>query len=722
MVEASGSRPRRPYRKIAIGATIVLLATLVGLVAFLPDLLGTTIGRRRLLIRANRFLAPATLDAAEISLSWTKPTELRGLVLTAPDGNRVIEAPRASLDRSLWRILRESPRLGTLVLHEARVDLKRRADGSIDLFEALKPILKPNPALDLTVLVERGDLRFRTEGFDAPFQADRAEISLRFPPGLKPLTFNLALADSKRPGGRLTIDGWVDRGVPRPDFQLRIANDNDGRRTDPASQTARLETADPLRALSLAATIERRAGAWKANGRASARRLELPLDDSDKNRRLIDDFEADWKLSRVGDVWKIAAIDVKTGAIFAKAGGDDSERRDDPKRSFAGLSIRLTGSIDESKGSEARRLELTGTFSPTSKRGRANSEIVYELGDGRFRATGLIKNGMPALQAIEALDLKASLTLKSLDCFGMRVGETEIVAGKKGEEGRWKIEPMETTLNGGRLRLDPSLDRDAEGRWTLKLGAGTSLEEAEVNDEVSRRVLAYVAPVLERATRATGKVSLALRRAEIPLASRSERSIEVEGRVVFRGLEFAPGPLTTQLYEAIGRDPTAAVLKIDEPVELTIADGRVRQNGLSIPVGDSKIEIAGSVGFDRTLDLRAKVPIVPERVGEKGFLGALAAGTRVTVPIGGTLSQPRFDREAFRLGLRDLGKDLIDRGATLGLNELISRLSKPRDPNAPPPPPRLTPEQRRELRLERKAERSRRKEMRRRGIHPESTR
>ena len=91
----------------------------------------------------------------------------------------------------------------------------------------------------------------------------------------------------------------------------------------------------------------------------------------------------------------------------------------------------------------------------------------------------------------------------------------------------------------------------------------------------------------------------------------------------------------------------------------------------------------------------------------------------MTVPIHGTLSKPRIDKEAFKTGLKEMGKGLIDHGAVLGLNELISRLSRPRDPNAPPPPPRLTPEERRELRLERKSERLRRKEMKRQGIAPE---
>ena len=111
--------------------------------------------------------------------------------------------------------------------------MKRERDGTVDLIEALKPVLTPNPALDLSIIVERGNLRFQSAEIDAPFAADRADIVLRFPLGMKPFEFDLALADSKQAErGTLKLVGWIDAGSLGPIFNStsRIANGETMRR------------------------------------------------------------------------------------------------------------------------------------------------------------------------------------------------------------------------------------------------------------------------------------------------------------------------------------------------------------------------------------------------------------------------------------------------------------------------------------------------------------
>ena len=256
------------------------------------------------------------------------------------------------------------------------------------------------------------------------------------------------------------------------------------------------------------------------------------------------------------DGWKIAALEAKVGESRGKVADDDPNAATSWNRLVSGAVLKLSGRIDDPKAGKGRHVDLSGTVVPALKQGRPSPEVVFELGDGRFKASVALKEGELSREAIEGLDIEAAIALKRMECFGMRLSATEIVARNDGEKRRWEIAPIETTLNGGRLRLDPALDRDAQGRPVLKLGKGTTLDDAEVNDEVSRRVLSYVAPVLEQATRARGKVSLALDRAEFPLSKGIERETVVEGRVVFRDLEFAAGPMVSEIYEALGKDPS----------------------------------------------------------------------------------------------------------------------------------------------------------------------
>lgn len=294
-------------------------------------------------------------------------------------------------------------------------------------------------------------------------------------------------------------------------------------------------------------------------------------------------------------------------------------------------------------------------------------------GPREFRLTGrLDPAGGDVLAGIEA---ELGFDLSELDVFGMRLGATPVVARVR--DGSVTLDPIRTTLNGGSLRVDPEVERGGDGSWTVRLGSGSSLSDAEVNDEVSRRVLSYVAPVLDRATRVRGRVSAEVARAEFPIGPGFRRETVVEGRVVFQDVAFAPGPLATSLVALVGAE--AATLRLDEPVVLSIAEGRVRQRGLAVPLGNlSRIELAGDVGFDRSLDLVASLPITRSMVANNDLLGDVVEGTRIAVPIRGTLSNPQIDREAFRTAMNDLGKTLLRRGAARGAAELIFRLSQPR--------------------------------------------
>ena len=100
----------------------------------------------------------------------------------------------------------------------------------------------------------------------------------------------------------------------------------------------------------------------------------------------------------------------------------------------------------------------------------------------------------------------------------MRLGETAVVLRADG--GRLRFDPIDARLNEGALHLEPEVVRAKDGPFRLKLGPASTLEDAVVNDEVSHRVLSYVAPVLDGATRVQGRVSVRRARRGIPARAR----------------------------------------------------------------------------------------------------------------------------------------------------------------------------------------------------------
>src|SRR4029078_13729395 len=114
----------------------------------------------------------------------------------------------------------------------------------------------------------------------------------------------------------------------------------------------------------------------------------------------------------------------------------------------------------------------------------------------------------------------------------------------------------------------------------------------------------------------------------------------VTGSVLFQDAELVAGTIAAQLIDLI-RLTDLPSLNLNEPVSLTIADRRVYQKGLAIPIGQlNTITMEGWVDFDRNLAMKASIPLLPTMLQDRPLMGGLLGDLRVTVPIGGTLSRP----------------------------------------------------------------------------------
>lgn len=385
-----------------------------------------------------------------------------------------------------------------------------------------------------------------------------------------------------------------------------------------------------------------------------------------------------------------------------------------------------------------RVADLRGRFAPGWE--AVNAWLAEQVEPGasasgrarEFRLSGPLA-GATFEDVLLGLEAEFGFDLDGAKLHGLSVGPAPVVA--RVHAGRLALLPVDTTVNEGRLRLEADVDLAGKaGGASIRISPGSSLEDAQINDDVSRHFLAYVAPILADATRVKGRVSVGVREAELPIGPGSTRSATFDGSVVFRDVEFGPGPLADALLDAIGPN-RAPILRLDQPVQLTIAEGRVNQRGLSVPIGNlSRLELEGWVDFDRNIALTAGLPITPALVANNPLLVDIAAGTTLRVPVRGTLSQPQIDRSAMASHLGDLGKTLLKRGAVRGATELLLRLGRRRDPavqptveipalapmpdlKTEPAPPKPTAAERKAFRRERRDERRRKRELESRPLN-----
>lgn len=646
--------------------TLMLVVSLGGI----PWLLRSTAAREALLGRANGVLAPARLSIADWSFSWFAPTRLFGVSLHDRDGRLMVDTQEVRWDRSLLQILWNRSVLGTMDLGPALLEVQRSEDGTINLLEALRPLLIPNPSTDLTLQVRNGSLVVKAVGLPRSFQSDRTDLDLRIPPAPQAVAWNLDLSspsspsttdglgdsssDSDPPGrGRIKISGQYDRWKNLEASRLPL---------DVSIQSERWPIEErieqgPVRCY-LTGTLDasRQDQVWNLKGTLNAKELETP--DLFVHPESLDlNLEANYLAAE-------DQIDLKHVVL-------------------KGLPIEVDGSGRISELSSRRLAEITTQFIPDWETINArlpdkNAKVWGDRVRLQFRAS-LNEDFWTTVKADLASDPVGA------DWLGMRMEPTPL--SLHWADGGLTIDPIITTLNKGKLVLRPRIETLANGETQVRLGSDSHLDGAEVNDQVASQVLAYVAPVLRDATRVLGRVSVDLEDATIPIQSETSRKLSVQGKVVFDDVIFSPGPLAGQLLALVGR-PDIAAMRLDDPIVLTIGDGRIDLRGLNLPIaGVTQLEIAGMVDFEKNLALTASVPVTSRMLGQIQVLESIFEGLRVTVPIGGTLGQPKVDGMVFKQKLGEMGKELATRSAITGVSELFKLIGRPRERRMPDPRP-----------------------------------
>jgi hypothetical protein len=314
----------------------------------------------------------------------------------------------------------------------------------------------------------------------------------------------------------------------------------------------------------------------------------------------------------------------------------------------------------------AAQLDLKGTLNPdwgglTALLAEHVEPAARIVGQPHpWRLSALI-TGHKLSDALKTLSGDLGIQIDELDVFGIRLGHSALVL--RAENGVVRCDPIDATVNQGALHIEPELVRDQDGHIWLRSGKSSTLEQAVINDEVSHRVLAYGAPILDGATRVRGRISVRLGEAVFPVMAPSNAQMRILGNVKFDDVRFMPGRLADQLLTVFDKQDQPLVILRDS-ISIRIEDRKVHQNGLVIPVANlALIGLNGSVDFGKNLDLVAKLAM-NRSAPIAGILPPLLQNARVEIPIRGTLQNPRINTSGFKNRLAGMGVDFV--GTTVG--------------------------------------------------------
>lgn len=325
-------------------------------------------------------------------------------------------------------------------------------------------------------------------------------------------------------------------------------------------------------------------------------------------------------------------------------------------------------------------VDLTGTLTydleklePTLRNYLGAGAKVSGKDTKSFHVVGsLFPRGKDGALAMHFTELKgeAAMHWTKLVAFGCDVGPAEVKTVM--QRGWLQLYPIHTTLNGGKLSLQPNL-RIEPDPMELILLAGPIIDRAKITPAMCSSALGFAMPALANVADAEGAISVQLEGGRIPLSAPTTG--EVKGKFILHTAKIGPGSVVREL-SALMRVPPPTSLVKECHVPFHMVNGRVHHRDLELVFPQFTLKTSGSVGMDGSLALVVEMPITPELAGTTKLSPALAKQT-IKLPINGTVDRPRIDPAAIaQLSAqfaRDAAGDVIRQQIDGKLKKLLDR-------------------------------------------------
>lgn len=253
---------------------------------------------------------------------------------------------------------------------------------------------------------------------------------------------------------------------------------------------------------------------------------------------------------------------------------------------------------------------------------------------------------------VRATLASAGIRIERLKYAGIEASDVSIPVASDRNKATVTIEAV---LNSGKLSLPVTLD--VSGKTPiLTVPKGTVvLADAALSDWLADQLLGRISPLFKGAPIAGGQIGILVKELRLPLNDDplDTAVIDVELQlhaIALRNLPFLEPILNLAKIKADGFQLP------DQRIGVAIKDRRIHHSPMSIGVGNYRLELGGSVGFDGSLELVLGLPITPGLIGGNTKLFGFLKDERLKIPIRGPALKPDFSLGAIRKAVADLVK------------------------------------------------------------------
>lgn len=206
----------------------------------------------------------------------------------------------------------------------------------------------------------------------------------------------------------------------------------------------------------------------------------------------------------------------------------------------------------------------------------------------------------------------------------------------------WSLDKLSTNVS-----FSPAV-ANAHGVPLIEGDKLVLMQEKELTPEICNDLLKYIVPTFAGVTRTSGRVSLAIEDYSWPIGKPDEAN--VQGQLTLHSVEIGPGTIAGSLVTIVPGLNLPSTLKVirDDVVPFWVDSGRVYHKDFALGLLEGQTEpvvgTEGSVGFDQSLDLLAKVHLPLSKQAPEGTIRNALANTTFNVAITG-----KFDALQFKL-------------------------------------------------------------------------
>jgi hypothetical protein len=232
----------------------------------------------------------------------------------------------------------------------------------------------------------------------------------------------------------------------------------------------------------------------------------------------------------------------------------------------------------------------------------------------------------------------------------------------------------EPELNGGRLRLVPEAAVGGRGGGALAFPPKTRLlENVAVTQGMVDSLLANMNPLFRGSTALGGTVTLTLRSCRVEQGVPPAQGVAVDMDILFRNLRLELGPSARDLLKMLNvkeRVYEASQL----PVHVVVRNGRIQADPVELVIERQPVIFSGWVAFDGAVRYQVEVPVTERLVGAPAYRAL--KGTSITIPVSGTVTEPRLDTGALQKMLGNALKNAVSGQAVEKANDFLNKLQR----------------------------------------------